>query len=28
VRMKLLWTNQKGETVAEGEALVIPPPKL
>ncbi len=28
VRMTLLWTNQKGETVAEGEAVVIPPPKL
>ncbi len=27
VRMKLLWTNQRGETVATGEALVIPPPK-
>lgn len=26
VRMSLLWTNQRGETVAEGEALVIPPP--
>lgn len=28
VRLKLLWTNQRGETVAEGEALVIPPPKM
>ena len=28
VRLTLLWTNQKGETVAEGEAVVIPPPKL
>ncbi len=28
VRMTLLWTNQRGETVAEGEAVVIPPPKL
>jgi 3-hydroxybutyryl-CoA dehydratase len=28
VRMALLWTNQKGETVAEGTALVMPPPKL
>lgn len=27
VRLKLLWTNQRGETVATGEALVIPPPK-
>jgi 3-hydroxybutyryl-CoA dehydratase len=27
VRMKLLWTNQRGETVATGEALVKPPPK-
>jgi acyl dehydratase len=27
VRMKLLWTNQRGETVATGEATVIPPPK-
>jgi 3-hydroxybutyryl-CoA dehydratase len=27
VRMSLLWTNQRGETVATGEALVIPPPK-
>ena len=26
VRMTLLWTNQRGETVAEGEAVVIPPP--
>jgi acyl dehydratase len=25
VRLKLTWTNQKEETVAEGEALVIPP---
>lgn len=27
VRMTLLWTNQRGETVATGEAVVIPPPK-
>jgi len=27
VRLKLLWTNQRGETVATGEAVVIPPPK-
>jgi acyl dehydratase len=26
VRMELTWTNQKGQTVAEGEAVVIPPP--
>jgi acyl dehydratase len=25
VRMALTWTNQKGELVAEGSALVIPP---
>ncbi|MBU1713714.1 MAG: MaoC family dehydratase [Proteobacteria bacterium] len=25
VRMALTWTNQKGETVAEGSALVMPP---
>lgn len=25
VRMSLRWTNQRGETVADGEALVIPP---
>ena len=25
VRMALEWTNQRGETVAQGEALVIPP---
>jgi acyl dehydratase len=25
VRMELTWTNQKGETVAEGSALVMPP---
>ena len=28
VRMALLWTNQEGKTVAEGTALVMPPPKL
>jgi len=27
VKMRLLWTNQRGETVARGEALVVPPPK-
>jgi 3-hydroxybutyryl-CoA dehydratase len=27
VRMALTWTNQRGDTVATGEALVIPPPK-
>jgi acyl dehydratase len=27
VRLKLLWTNQRGEIVATGEAVVIPPPK-
>lgn len=27
VRMDLVWTNQRGETVALGEAVVIPPPK-
>lgn len=27
VRMSLLWTNQRGETLATGEAVVIPPPK-
>ncbi len=27
IRMDLLWTNQRGETVATGEAIVIPPPK-
>jgi 3-hydroxybutyryl-CoA dehydratase len=25
VRLKLKWTNQRGESVAEGEALVVPP---
>ena len=28
VRLKLLWTNQRNETVATGEALVIPPPRI
>lgn len=27
VLLKLLWTNQRGQTVATGSALVIPPPK-
>ncbi|HMK35506.1 MAG TPA: MaoC/PaaZ C-terminal domain-containing protein [Desulfomonilaceae bacterium] len=27
IRMRLIWTNQRGETVATGEAVVIPPPK-
>ena len=27
VRMDLTWTNQRGETIAEGEAVVIPPEK-
>jgi acyl dehydratase len=27
VRMALTWTNQRGETIAEGEAVVIPPEK-
>jgi acyl dehydratase len=26
VRLGLTWTNQKGETVCEGSALVMPPP--
>lgn len=26
VRMKLTWTNQHGRLVAEGEAIVVPPP--
>ncbi|WP_411823235.1 MaoC family dehydratase [Leptospira sp. 'Mane'] len=25
VRMKVVWTNQKGEVVSKGDALVIPP---
>lgn len=28
VRMKLTWTNQRQEVIGEGEALVIPPPKM
>jgi len=28
VRMKLTWTNQRDELIGEGEALVIPPPKM
>lgn len=28
VKLKLLWTNQHGATVAAGMAEVIPPPKL
>lgn len=28
VRMALTWTNQRGETIAEGEAVVIPPPRM
>jgi 3-hydroxybutyryl-CoA dehydratase len=27
VRMALTWTNQRGEKIAEGEAVVIPPPQ-
>jgi 3-hydroxybutyryl-CoA dehydratase len=27
VRLKLKWTNQRGESVAEGEAVVVPPQK-
>ncbi len=27
VKMTLSWTNQKGEIIAEGEAIVIPPTK-
>lgn len=27
VKLNLLWINQRGETVAKGEATVIPPPK-
>ena len=26
VRMALTWTNQRGDIIAEGEAVVIPPP--
>lgn len=28
VRMKLTWTNQRRELIGDGEALVIPPPKM
>ena len=28
IRLKLLWTNQRGQTVAAGEAIVIPPSKI
>ena len=28
VRMELLWTNQRGEIIGKGEAIVIPPPKV
>lgn len=28
VKLSLLWTNQKGETVGTGQALVMPPPKM
>jgi len=27
VRMALIWTNQHGKPIAEGEAVVIPPPE-
>jgi acyl dehydratase len=27
VRLALTWSNQRGETVATGEAVVIPPPR-
>lgn len=27
VRMDLIWTNQRGETIATGEAVVVPPEK-
>ena len=27
IKLDLLWTNQRGETVATGEAIVIPPPR-
>jgi hypothetical protein len=25
IKMKIVWTNQKGEVVSKGETLVIPP---
>ncbi len=28
VRMALSWTNQRGELIAEGEAVVMPPPEI
>ncbi|MBW1796957.1 MAG: MaoC family dehydratase [Deltaproteobacteria bacterium] len=28
VRMALTWTNQRGETIAEREDVVIPPPQM
>jgi 3-hydroxybutyryl-CoA dehydratase len=28
IRLALIWTNQKGEVISEGEAVVIPPPPL
>jgi len=28
VRMALIWTNQHGKSIAEGEAVVIPPPEV
>jgi acyl dehydratase len=28
VRLKLTWTNQRQELIGEGEATVIPPPRL
>jgi 3-hydroxybutyryl-CoA dehydratase len=27
IRLATTWTNQRGETIAEGEAVVIPPLK-
>ncbi len=27
IRLRLLWTNQRGETIATGETVVIPPSK-
>ena len=28
VRLALTWTNQKGDVISEGEAVVIPPPRM
>lgn len=28
VRLNLLWTNQRGDTIGSGEAIVIPPPSM